>query len=59
MVVDSERKPTLIVVPPGAYHGGMSLEDHMQLLSITSRTYNHEKPDEVRISPDSFGMAGQ
>jgi dTDP-4-dehydrorhamnose 3,5-epimerase len=54
-VVASERNPTLIVVPPGSYHGWMSLEVHIQLLSIASRTYNHEKSDEVRISPNSFG----
>lgn len=54
-VVASERSPSLIVVPPGVYHGWMSLEDQTQLLSIASHTYNHEKPDEVRVSPDSFG----
>ena len=54
-VVISERTPTLIVVPPGVYHGWMSLTDDTQLVSIASETYNHAKPDEVRIPPDSFG----
>lgn len=54
-VVVGERKPALIVVPPGVYHGWMSLEDDTQMISIASHTYNREKPDEVRISPDSFG----
>lgn len=54
-VVASGRKPLLIVVPPGVYHGWMSLEDDTQMVSVASHTYNREKPDEVRISPDSFG----
>jgi dTDP-4-dehydrorhamnose 3,5-epimerase len=54
-VIASARKPRLIVVPPGVYHGWMSLEDDTQMISIASHTYNREEPDEVRISPDSFG----
>jgi hypothetical protein len=33
----------------------MSLEDDTQMISIASHAYNREKPDEVRIPPDSFG----
>lgn len=51
----SEKNPTTLIVPPGVYHGWMSLEDDTQLLSTASEVYNREKPDEVRISPDSFG----
>lgn len=54
-VVIGERKPALIVVPPGVYHGWMSLEDDTQMVSTASHVYNREKPDEVRIPPDSFG----
>jgi dTDP-4-dehydrorhamnose 3,5-epimerase len=54
-VVISERNPTLLVVPPGVYHGWMSLEDDTQMISTASHTYNRENPDEVRIPPDSFG----
>lgn len=54
-IVTGERKPVLIVVPPGVYHGWMSLEDDTQMISIASHTYNRQKPDEVRIAPDSFG----
>ena len=55
ILVVSSRNPSLIVVPPGVYHGWMSLEDDTQLISTASEVYNREKPDEVRISPDSFG----
>jgi len=54
-VIASCRKPRLIVVPPGVYHGWMSLEDDTQLISTASHIYNREDPDEVRIPPDSFG----
>ena len=53
--VTSARNPSLIAVPPGVYHGWMSLEDDTQLIGVASEVYNREKPDEVRISPDSFG----
>ena len=51
----SSRNPGLIVVPPGVYHGWMSLEDDTQMVSTASEVYNRENPDEVRIPPDSFG----
>lgn len=54
-VVASQRKPRLIVVPPGVYHGWMSLEDDTLMVSTASHTYKHGDPDEVRIPPDSFG----
>ena len=53
--VVSSHNPSLIVVPPGVYHGWMSLEDDTQLISIASEVYNMKEPDEVRIAPDSFG----
>jgi len=53
--VVSSRNPSLIVVPPGVYHGWMSLEDDTQMVSTASEVYNRESPDEVRIAPDSFG----
>jgi len=54
-IIASERRPRLIVVPPGGYHGWRSLEDVTQMVSTASHTYNRERPDEVRIPPDSFG----
>ena len=54
-IVTSERLPRLIAVPPGVYHGWMSLEDDTQMVSTASHVYNRENPDEVRIPPDSFG----
>ena len=53
--VIGERNPSLIVVPPGVYHGWMALEDDTQMISIASEVYNRQQPDEVRVPPDSFG----
>jgi dTDP-4-dehydrorhamnose 3,5-epimerase len=53
--VISERKPQLLVVPPGVYHGWMSLEDDTQMVSTASEVYNRENPDEERVPSDSFG----
>jgi dTDP-4-dehydrorhamnose 3,5-epimerase len=53
--VVGSRNPGLLVVPPGVFHGWMSLEDDTQMISTASDVYNREKPDEVRIPPDSFG----
>lgn len=55
-VVTGSQHPALIAVPPGVYHGWMSLEDDTQMVSIASEIYNREKPDEERVSPDSFGF---
>jgi dTDP-4-dehydrorhamnose 3,5-epimerase len=55
VLVTGERRPVLIAVPPGVYHGWMSLKDGTQLVGIASQTYNREDPDEVRLPPDHFG----
>lgn len=54
-IVAGERNPHLIAVPPGVYHGWMSLEEDTQMISVASHAYNRQNPDEVRIPPDSFG----
>ncbi len=55
VIVTGERNPSLLVVPPGVYHGWMALEDDTQMVSIASHAYNRAAPDEVRIPPGSFG----
>jgi dTDP-4-dehydrorhamnose 3,5-epimerase len=51
----SERKPSLLVVPPGHWHGWISLEDETLVVSTGSEVYNRSAPDELRVSPDVFG----
>ena len=59
IIVIGEHNPSLIVVPPGVFHGWMSLEDDTIMVSTATEVYNRKKPDEVRISPDSFGDVWQ
>jgi dTDP-4-dehydrorhamnose 3,5-epimerase len=54
LMVISGRRPTLIVVPPGVYHGWMSLEDHTIMLSVASHVYDRLAPDETRVPPQAF-----
>jgi len=54
VLVASARKPSLIVVPPGVYHGWMSLEPDTLMCSVASHEYNRSQPDEYRVPSDSF-----
>lgn len=53
-IVLSDAHVSTLTVPPGVFHGWMSLEDDTILCSIANRVYNHASPDEFRIPPDSF-----
>jgi dTDP-4-dehydrorhamnose 3,5-epimerase len=53
-IVLSARKPQLLIVPPGVYHGWMSLEAGTIMVSVASHEYNREKPDEHRVPPNAF-----
>lgn len=55
-LVASAGSPKLIVVPPGVFHGWMSLEDNTTLLSVGSELYDPREPDEVRVSPEYFNL---
>lgn len=54
-LVLTERKPCLLVVPAGIWHGWMSLEDNTIVVATGSEVYNRENPDETRVPPDVFG----
>ena len=51
----SDRKPSLLIVPPGTWHGWMAVEDETVVVATGSEVYNRANPDEVRVSPDVFG----
>lgn len=46
------RKPQVLVVPAGVYHGWMSLEPNTILVSNANQEYNKAAPDESRIAPN-------
>lgn len=54
-VILTQRNPSLIVVPPGIFHGWMALEENTLLISTASDVYNRKKPDEIRVPYNSFG----
>ncbi len=54
-LVITYKNPSLIIVPPGVFHGWMALEDNSILVSTASEVYNRKKPDETRMPYDSFG----
>ncbi len=54
ILIGSDRAPSLVVVPPGVYHGWQSLEPGTIMVSTASKEYDRENPDEVRIPPSSF-----
>ena len=53
-LVLTAKKPQLLVVPPGVYHGWMSLEPNTVLASVASEEYQRDQPDERRVPPDTF-----
>jgi len=48
------RAPALLTVPPGVFHGWMSLEDDTQLISIADQRYGEPGWDEERVPWDHF-----
>jgi dTDP-4-dehydrorhamnose 3,5-epimerase len=57
-VVAGERNPTLVMIPPGVFHGWMALADDTQLICVGAgeqRQPESKLPDEIRIPPESFG----
>lgn len=53
-IILTDRRPQTLVVPPGCWHGWMSLEDDTVLLSVGSEVYNRNQPDEERVPPNTF-----
>ena len=51
----SERQPSVLIVPPGHWHGWMALEDDTIVVGTGSEVYDRQNPDELRVSPDVFG----
>jgi len=49
-----EKKPILISVPPGIYHGFKNIgTDIAFFLNIPTIPYNYKEPDEYRLPPDT------
>ena len=47
-------RPTLIVIPPGVWHGVKSIgPDPALILNLVDRAYGYETPDHWRLPPDT------
>lgn len=53
-VTISARAPAVLSVPPGVFHGWMSLEADTQLVSIADQKYGDPGWDETRVPWDHF-----
>ncbi len=49
-----ERRPGLVIVPPGVWHGLRNLlSETSTVLNLVDRAYDYEDPDHWRVPPDS------
>jgi len=55
IMVLSEKNPSILVVPPGYYHGWMSLEEDTVLIGISNKTLEESLKDDIRVDPNKFG----
>ena len=53
-VVAGDKRPTMVVVPPGIWHGVKSIGAETALLiNIVDRAYSYDSPDHWRLPPDT------
>ena len=53
--VSSERKPGLIIIPPGYANGWVSLEDRTILIALSTATFEESVADDKRYDPYEWG----
>ncbi|MBI2971114.1 MAG: dTDP-4-dehydrorhamnose 3,5-epimerase family protein [Candidatus Aenigmarchaeota archaeon] len=51
----SDRKPSILVIPPCYYNGWVSLEEGTLLMGMSDRTLAESIDDDYRIDPFTFG----
>jgi dTDP-4-dehydrorhamnose 3,5-epimerase len=54
VILGEEGEETLLVIPPGVWHGHMPLSETAHLINVVSETYNPEAPDELRRPVDDL-----
>jgi dTDP-4-dehydrorhamnose 3,5-epimerase len=53
-LVIGEKNPMLVQIPPGVWHGFKTVSAECALLvNVPDEMYNHKKPDEYRLPPDT------
>src|SRR5579863_9669000 len=51
----SSRRPAVLAVPPGLFHGWVSLSDDTMIIGMSNFTLAESERDDVRKDPLSFG----
>jgi dTDP-4-dehydrorhamnose 3,5-epimerase-like enzyme len=51
----SPKNPTILIVPPGYFHGWVSLEENTILIGISNKSLGETVKDDIRIDPLAFG----
>ncbi len=51
----SSRNPTVLIVPPGYFHGWISLEENTILIGMSNRSLEESLKDDIRTDPFAFG----
>lgn len=53
-VVLDESSPYVLQIPPYVWHGQMALLSESHLLNMPTELYHHQKPDELRVNPETL-----
>jgi dTDP-4-dehydrorhamnose 3,5-epimerase-like enzyme len=51
----STRRPAVLVVPPGRFHGWVSLDDDTTIIGMSNYTLAESEKDDIRKDPFAFG----
>jgi dTDP-4-dehydrorhamnose 3,5-epimerase len=51
----SPKRPAVLVVPPGLFHGWVSLDDDTVIVGMSNYTLEESEKDDVRMDPFAFG----
>jgi dTDP-4-dehydrorhamnose 3,5-epimerase-like enzyme len=51
----SPRRPAVLVVPPGLFHGWTSLEENTVVIGMSNYTLSESERDDIRKDPFAFG----
>ena len=54
-VVIGGKKPQVVKIPAGVFHGFKALDDNTKVLYYTTNKYDPKRPDEYRLEWDYFG----
>ena len=51
----SPRRPAVLVVPPGLFHGWVSLAEDTSIVGMSNYTLSESEKDDIREDPFAFG----